>query len=448
MKTEVENNKPLDRFANKLKPRIRPEIFQVGNGDLPLKIFYAQMREAREKGVKVLDVGSSENVGDAEIPLVTQVIDEAHEESKRRELHLNYGSSWGMMDLRSAITHYFADWGGVYLDPKTETMVSRGTMDGYDRVLRAFDWKGVIVPDWAPFFPRWKATINRLPIIDAPTDLNTGNLRLDVLEQGFQEQGMDPGGLLIYIAHPTVPIGSIMEDSFIEGQLIPFCRNKGIFLFSDSYIRATELVGRRLRPILSYDGAKDVCVEAITVAKELGLPGARAGGIAGNRHIINGIRLLASKEVDIVSGPSQILAARALEQIRPETVGQRIRYELEKEISPRFKEMNWPFLKPEAGTNLVVAVPPGFIRDDIEDPSSLAAVAILRRYGIGICPCSVFGKDGKYALRMILKQKEGEIARALDTMRNEGFCWQTEKPTAEDVTFLNGELTRLDLTRL
>lgn len=448
MKTEFENSQLLKQSVDDLGPQIRPEILMARGSDASIKLFYAMMREARENGIEVLDIGSSVKVGDVELPLVTQVVDEAHKESKTRGLYTEYASSWGTMDLRIAITNYFADWGGVDLDPKTETMVSRGIMDSYDRTIRSFSWKGVIVPDWAPYYARSKATINGLPIIDVPIDLNTGNLRLDVLEQVFQEQGIDPHGLLMYITHPAAPVGTVMEDGFIEDQLIPFCGDNGIILFSDSYISATQFDGRRLRPILSYNGAKKVCVEAITVAKELGLPGARAGGIAGNEYIINGIRLLAATEVDIVSGPSQILAARALKQIQPEIVGQKIRSELENEILPRFIEMGWPFLKPQAGIDMIVAVPPSFRQDGVENPSLLAAVAILRSYGVAMCPCSVFGPEGKHALRLVLKQKEGEIARALDKMRSEGFCWQTEEPTAEDIMFLNEELVRLDLTKL
>lgn len=448
MRIELESNQSLEHSIDGPKPQIRPEILMARGGDVSIKLFYAKMREARESGLDIIDIGSSVKVGDVELPLIIQVVDQAHGDSKARGLYTEYASSWGTMDLRLAITDYFAEWGGVDLDPKTGTMVSRGIMDSYDRTLRAFDWKGVIVPDWAPYYARSKATINRLPIIDVPIDLNTGNLRLDILEQVFQEQGIDPRGLLMYITHPAAPVGTVMEDSFIEDELIPFCGDNGIILFSDSYISATQFNNRRLRPILSYAGAKDVCVEAITVAKELGLPGARAGGIAGNEHIINGIRLLAATEVDIVPGPSQILAAKALKQIRPEIVGQRIRSELENEILPRLTEMGWPFLKPQAGIDMIIAVPPGFRQNGVENPSLLAAIAILRRYGVAMCPCSVFGPDGKYALRLVLKQKEGEIARALDKMRNEGFCWQTEKPAAEDITFLNGELARLDLTKL
>lgn len=447
MITELKNIQFLPLSENG-RPQIRPEILMARGSDVSIKLFYAMMREAREIGIEILDIGSSVKVGDVELPLVTQVIDQAHEESKTMGLHTEYSSSWGTMNLRNAITDYFANWGGVDLDPKTETMVSRGIIDSYGRTIRVFDWKGVIVPDWAPYYARSIATVNRLPILDLPIDLNTGNMRLDILEHMFEEQKIDPHGLLMYITHPASPVGTVMEDGFIEEQLIPFCKDRGIILFSDSYINATQFDGKRLRPILSYNGAKDVCIETITVAKELGLPGARAGGIVGNENIINGIRLLAATEVDIVSGPSQILAATALNQIRPEIVGQRIQSELENETLPRLIKMKWPFLKPQAGIDMIIAIPPGFRQDDIENPSLLAAITILKRYGVAMCPCSVFGPKGKYMLRLVLKQKEGEISRALDKMSREGFCWQTEQPTTEDTMFLNKELERLDLTRL
>ena len=252
----------------------------------------------------------------------------------------------------------------------------------------------------------------------------------------------------MYITHPNAPLGTIMDDDFIEHRLIPFCKTYGITLFSDSYISGTQFDGQRLRPILSYPDAMSVCVEAITVAKEHGLPGARAGGIAGNEHIIDGIRMLATTDLDIVGGPSQILAARALEEIQPEVIGQRIKQELENEILPRFEQMKWPVLKPKAGIDMIIGIPPGFRQPDIENPSLLATITILRRYGVGMFPCSVLGSEMKHALRIILKQKEGEIAKALDKMRDEGFCWQTERPTEEDRAFLQQEFAKLDLTRL
>lgn len=449
-------NRDLDQIAALVEgeqgvltvPQIRPEILRARGEDMSIKLFYAKMREMRDNGIEVLDIGSSVKVGDIELPQVIDVIDKAHEDSKARGLYTEYASSWGTMDLREAVTDFFAQWGGIDLDPKSQTMVTRGIIDSFDRTLRAFQWNGVIIPDWAPYYARSKAIIHGLPVVDVPIDLTSGNLRLEILEKTLKEKGINSQGQLMYITHPASPVGTVMEDGFIENELIPFCKTHGITLFSDSYISATQFDGRRLRPILSYPGAIDVSVEAITVAKELGLPGARAGGIAGNEHIINGIRLLAATEVDIVPGPSQVLAAKALQEIKPEKIGQRIQRELENEILPSLEQMEWPVLKPQAGIDMIIAIPPGFRRPDIENPSLLAAITILKRYGVAMCPCSVFGPDGKYALRLVLKQKEGEIAKALNKMRSEGFCWKTEKPTPEDRAFLQQELARLDLTRL
>ncbi|MBI5613567.1 aminotransferase class I/II-fold pyridoxal phosphate-dependent enzyme [Candidatus Gottesmanbacteria bacterium] len=155
---------------------------------MSIKLFYAKMREMRENGDEVIDIGSSVKVGDIELPQVMDVIDKAHEVSKARGLYTEYASSWGTMDLREAVADFFAQWGGVDLDPKSQTMVTRGIIDSYDRVLRAFQWNGVIIPNWAPYYARSKAIIHGLPIVDVPINLASGNLRLDTLERSLNEK--------------------------------------------------------------------------------------------------------------------------------------------------------------------------------------------------------------------------------------------------------------------
>ncbi len=430
------------------KADIRPEILVARGEDLSIKLFYAKMRELREQGATILDVGSSVKVDDLEKPQIDLVIDNAHRESKERELYTEYSSSWGLMDLRLAAVNYFRKWGDIVLDHQTEIMVTRGIIDSFSRVVRSFAWKGVIIPDWSPYYARSKAIISCLPVHGVETDMKTGNLKLDLLRENFLNKGLDLRGQLLYITHPASPTGTLMDDKFIEDELLPFCKMYGVSLFCDSYICATQFDGGKLRPILSYTGAKEICIEAITVAKELGIPGARAGAIAGSDHLINRIRLLAATEVDIVPGYSQLLAAKALTHVKPEVVGARVRRELEEEILPRFKRMKWPVIKPKAGIDMVIEVPPGFRILGIQNPSLLAAMTILRKYGVAMCPCSVFGPEGKNYLRLVLKQKIGELPEALDKLKNDGFCWKTEAPTTEDIKFLQDELDRLDMTRL
>jgi aspartate/methionine/tyrosine aminotransferase len=254
----------------------------------------------------------------------------------------------------------------------------------------------------------------------------------------------------MYITHPSAPAGTIMSDTFIQNDLIPFLRANRIWLISDSYISSTRFDGKPLRPILSFPGAKDVAVEAITVSKEIGLPGARAGGVAGNEKIIEALRIHAATTIDTIALPSQRLAAKALREIDPAIAGSRIAQELHEKVLPRFSAMNWPVLKPAAGIDMLVSVPPGFIRAGIEDPGLLASVSILRRFGVAFFPCSVFDQEGngKFFLRLVLKQKEGKIPNALDLLRLNGFDFEADKPIAEDIDFLRHKIDTLDLIKL
>jgi len=345
-------------------PEINKSVLAARGKDYSIKAFYAAMRLTKESGNEIIDIGSSVVVDPLEIPHTHDVIERAHAESLRRGDYIEYASSYGTSELRTAIARYFKRWGNIDIDPNPEVMVTRGIIDSYDRVLQSLDITHVIIPSWAPYYARSHATINGKEILEVPIDIETGNLDLSTLEKRLQEKGVLPGKALLYITHPSAPLGTVMEDQFIEGELIPYLRGKGIVLFSDSYIEYTRFDGKApLKPILSYTGAKDIAVEAVTVSKELGLPGARAGGIAGNREIINAVRILAATKVDIVPGYSQILAAKALDEIKASTAGDRIKQELEQEILPRFEAMGWPVIKPAAGIDMLILVPKHFVRD-------------------------------------------------------------------------------------
>jgi aspartate/methionine/tyrosine aminotransferase len=327
-------------------------------------------------------------------------------------------------------------------------MVTKGINHALWTCIRSLDCTHVIIPSWAPYVVPSFALAESKELIEAPLDLHSGNFDLEVLEKRIQATGATKGKMLMYMTLPSMPPGTVPEERFIEEKFIPFLRNKGIFVISDSYVFTTTFENKRIRPLLSYKGAKDVAVEAITVSKEIGLPGVRAGGIAGNSHPINHMRIHAASMVDIISSATQNMAAAAFEQINPAGSATRIRQEVINEILPRFDAMNWPIVQPQAGIDMLVAVPPQFIENGAKDPSLLAAFSILRRFGVALCPASVYGPDGKYFLRLVLKQSNKKIPRALDHLVQQGFQWNTDKPSEEDIAFLENRLASLDLTKL
>lgn len=418
--------------------------------DFAAKLFYSLMRGLAEAGREICDIGSTVEIDSLEADPINQVVERAHAESMKLGEYSRYASSWGTIELRNAISGFFAKRGVSNIDPKTEVMVSRGIVDSVDKVIASLDITHVVIPSCAPYYAETFSVLRRKEIIVAPLNLMTGSLDLEVLRARLMASGGVKGKVLMYITHPSAPAGTAMSDRFIENQLIPFLRKNGIWLVSDSYISATRFDGKTIRPILSFAGAKDVAVEAITVSKELGLPSARAGGIAGNAQIIEAVRIYAATMIDTVALPSQRLAAMALDEIDPAIAGNRIEQELKDEILPRFEAMQWPVIVPKAGIDMLLSVPPGFIRRGVRDPALVASFSILRRFGIAFFPCTVFSNDksGRFNLRLVLKQRMGKIPRALDSLSKQGFNWRSDKPCEKDLAFLRAKVANLDLTKL
>lgn len=438
-----------DRSSFSRRLEVRPVITQVRLDYLPMNAFYSLTRAAKTHNYPYIDIASSVEVDAREKPELFAVIEASHREAVRRESQIQYPSSHGLRELHTAIAADFNRWGGIDIDPYSEVTVTAGIMGAYKKVLAAFDLTHVVIPSYCPYFARAFAELEGKVIVEAPLDLQTGQLSLADVESRLQELGADPAKTLFYITHPSAPAGTIMQDSFIEGQFLPFIDRMGMTFFSDSYIRATRFdTDGYILPILSYAGAIRLGVEAITIAKEMGLPGVRVGGLAGNRHIIQGIKEFSSASIDMLPEEPQITAAMALERIDPSFVGRRIAAELHEQIIPRFKAMGWYVIEPKAGIDMMVGVPPNFIREDIADPSLLAAISIFRHYGVAISPASVFGPDGRKFLRLVLKQEVGVIPSALDTLQRNGFDWATYGPNPEDILAMDQLISALDLTKL
>lgn len=438
--------------ANTIKTiPVNPNIMKTREWDLPIKLYYAQMRAIREEGIwgnVVTDIGSSIETDETELVPLHKIIREAHKESLLQGDYTNYASSYGTLDLREAITGFYTQLGCQGIDMHSEVMVTGGTINAVHRIIRALDMKAIIIPSWAPFFARGHAMMEGLEIIEAPFDLTSGDFDLGQLDKNLSEKGHQPKEVLMYIAHPASPVGTVMTDSFIEKKLIPYLTKKGKFVISDTTVYSTQFDGSPIRPMMSYAGFRDIGVESITISKEFGLPGCRIGGLVGNKKIINAVRMLAGTEVDILPAAEQRIAAKALRMIDPRPVERRIAKELQTEILPRLKNMGWPIHPPKAGVDMILEVPPGYTDPAIPDPSLLASFSWLRRYGVGLCPGSVFSSDGKNYLRLGLKQLAGKVPDALDQMVKQGFDWGTDSPSDDDIQYLKNKIKSLDLTRL
>lgn len=428
---------------------INPVLRDLRKDNFPVALYYAELRQANEHGRPIVDLGSPHDLYPGVMDSrAYEIIQTSHDASLQRGHYTEWSSSWGEDELRDSVSSFFERWGNVEVDPKSEVMVTRGITDSFSRVVRSIDVTHLVIPSWAPHWIRSIGTLEGKEIVEVPLGLEQKTLDLRTLEERLGEHRAQAGRVLMYITHPSVPAGMFLEDRFLEAELIPYLKQRGIVLFSDSYIVATRFDGRPIRPILSYRGAKEVAVEAITLSKEHGLPGVKAGGIAGNHSVIEALAADASMRADIVSPVDQNIASRALRDLDPKVAACHIQEVLNNETLPLLESMGWQSMLPEAGISMLLKVPPGFIDKSVDDPSLLAAFSIMRRFNVGLLPVSVFGSEGSTYLRLVLQQKSGVILEILDFMRRQGFDWETDVPSEEDIEYIRERSLVLNLYKL
>ncbi len=429
---------------------INKNLIRARERDVSTKLFYSLIRDSKNKNGFIYDIGSTIEVEKSEKLALRRIIQSAHKESLFLDEYLNYSSSWGDINLRLAIKKFFIKRGVTDINEITEIMVTKGILDAFQKVLNCLDITHVIVPEYAPHFAETFSISKGKKVIIIPVDADKGTLDLKFLKKQLNKLNINKDKVLMYITHPGAPVGFVLNSKFIENNLIPFLAKEKIFLFSDSYITSTSFTKSKIKPILSFKNAKSVCVEAITLSKEIGLPGIRVGGIAGNEKVIEAMRIQAATEIDMIPLFAQRLATKALNSISPSLSGRRVQRELKKDILPVFKKMHWPVILPKAGFDMLVEIPPAFFKPGIKDPALFASFSILNHFGVAFFPYSVSHtrQKKKFFLRLVLKQKDRKISKALLKMHKNGFIWSKYKPKHKDMEFLKEKIKTLDLTKL
>lgn len=431
-----------------IKPK--PEVLMARNKQIPLKWLFSKIREEKEKKKLIINIGTTIKPRTKEIFFLQEPIYKAEEENKKKNLYFDYSSSWGLLELRTAIANYLLKNHQLKIDPLKEIMITRGVMDSYEKILQSVKWDGIITPSWTPAFIIYQAILSKIPIIRVPLNIKNGNIKLEKLKNKIDPKKR----WLLVLNHPAHPIGLVMDDDFITKKLFPFCKKNNIFIFSETYFNSKRLDGQSFRPLLSFNQAKEICVEVISLHREVGTPGIRVGAIIGNEELINTLRIVSSIKIDIIPPFFQLTMAHILSHLIENKilniVMEEMVQELKEKIIPQLEKMKWPFILPEAGIEMVVRVPPCFVKKEIKDPALFAAFVFLKRYQVVFDPCSVISPTGKKWLLIELRQKENQITEALERMEKAGFSWSEVKPTKEEINIFLKEIKRirLDFTKI
>ncbi len=234
--------------------------------------------ELKKKGVKIYDFGTGDPKEPTDPKIRQALIDAVPEVSQ-------YPSVAGRKDLREAISKWFENRFGIYLNPDTQIIPSNGSKEAIFHFPLVFintdipEKRKVIFGTPAyPVYERGTLYAGGEPIAVPLKEEDNFLLRLDKIDKSILEETQ-----IVWLNYPHNPTGATASLSYFE-DMYGICREYNIILCSDECY--TELYFDEKPPSALQAGFEGVVVFH-SLSKRSGLTGYRTGFVAGDEKIIS-----------------------------------------------------------------------------------------------------------------------------------------------------------------
>ena len=236
---------------------------------------------ARKRGEDIIDFGMGNPDGATPKHIVDKLIEAAQKTATHR-----YSLSRGLPRLRKSICDWYKRRYNVDLDPESEAIVTIGSKEGIAHLCLAMldDEDTVAVPN--PSYPIHifgpviaGSKIQTIPLDDACTSEEL------IARIAHDLPRMNPRPKLLILNFPANPTTQCVDLAFFE-QLVPLCKELGIYIVHDLAYADLVFDGYRAPSILEVPGAKDIAVEFFTLSKSYNMPGWRVGFMVGNKKLV------------------------------------------------------------------------------------------------------------------------------------------------------------------
>ncbi len=272
---------------------------------LPRYLFevLAETRRRKEAdGVEVIDL----SIGDPDIGAPPAAVAALRQHADDRRFH-RYTPHFAVERFNGAAAEWMKKRFGVALDPAQEILPLLGTKEGIANLpLAVLDAGEVaLVPDPAyPVYSRgvWFAggTVRWMPLRENSAFLADVEMIKAVSPR------------MVYVNYPNNPTSAVADAGFYAG-LVGMAREGGALVVNDAAYSEIAFNGYRSPSVLEVPGAMDVAVEVHSFSKTFSMAGWRLGFAAGNRRIIQALKMLKSNIDSGVFGPILMAGVAALE---------------------------------------------------------------------------------------------------------------------------------------
>ncbi|MDE6975645.1 MAG: aminotransferase class I/II-fold pyridoxal phosphate-dependent enzyme [Lachnospiraceae bacterium] len=313
--------------------------------------------------------------------------------------------------IRAVVSRYERRY-GVELDEREVTSVY-GSQEGIAHIGFSLCNPGdvVLVPD--PGYPIFAIgpSLAGAELVTYP--LTRENHYLPDLN-GIGEDICERAKLMI-VSYPLNPVCRAAPDEFYR-RLILWAKEKNIILIHDNAYSDIIFDGRRGKSILSFEGAKEVCLEFYSLSKSYNYTGARMGFLVGNQYLVQNFKKLRSQidygtflpvqygAIAALLGPDDFIEKQCMEYQRRRDA-----------LCGGFRSIGWEIPDSEGTMFAFGRIPEGFT-DDVSFVTEL-----LERSGVLCTPGSSFGSLGKGFVRFALTLPVCQIKEAVKAVEECGI---------------------------
>jgi len=318
-----------------------------------------------------------------------------------------YQSYKGLPILRDAFANWYERFFNVDIDTNREVLPLMGSKEGIMHISMSLLNPGdeVLVPD--PGYPTYRMTAALAGATSRFYNLTAENHWLPDLDY-LSSQDLSKVKLM-WINYPHMPTGAKANLSFYES-LIKFAQENDFLICHDNpyvFILNDDPIS-----ILQVDGAKDQCIELVSLSKCYNMAGWRIGALIGHENAINTVLKFKSNMASGMYRPLQEAAAKALSMDESWMKSlDKIYLKRRKIAQSIMTELGAEFEEDNAGL---------FVWAKVKNNNRTVEEfcdEILYQAKVFITPGHIFGKNGEGYIRISLCSSEEIMNNALDRIR-------------------------------
>jgi aminotransferase len=220
-----------------------------------------------------------------------------------------YTSNSGMPELRQELARYLENHYGVNYHPEQEILITTGSSEGLDLILRAIINLGdeVIIPN--PCYGAYPADIilaGGVPVVIPTYEENNFIIRATDIEAKITQKTK-----AILIGYPSNPTGAVMSKREADA-IAQLAKKYDLLLISDE-IYARLVYGAQHICFPSLPGMKKRTILVSGFSKSHAMTGWRIGYVAADRHLIQALTKI--HQYTMLSAPTMTQMA-AIEALR------------------------------------------------------------------------------------------------------------------------------------